>query len=175
MQTPVVFPVTTKQPTPKLMRAKPGYTLIELMIVTSIIAILVMFGLSAYTKSKEREAALAVKETILSVLQGAQKRATVGDIDCGGLYQGEEVTTVAGSSLITTTSLCNSFNGDSQTTSLPNTLFSDSLSITFLPLGAGIDLGVGSDSLDLNYQINSNSNYAITITTPGVFTYKGIQ
>ncbi|MFH2019729.1 MAG: hypothetical protein ABII80_03900 [bacterium] len=164
--------MTTKSSAP--LRSPGGYTLVELMIITSVIAVLVIFGLSAYTKGKEREQALAVKETILSVIQGAQKRATVGDADCTGLYQGENITTTSGSSSITTTSICQYSSGTPQITSLPNTIFSDSLSITFLPLGKGIDLG-GSTSLDLNYQINTNSNYQINITAPGVFTYNGEQ
>lgn len=148
-----------------------GYTLVELLIIISITAILVVLGSSGYSKNQERQIALSAKELIMSVLQEAQTQASIGENDCNGVFQGVEV--ALATSTITKTPKCTGGNGTSKATTIPNTTFSASYALTFLPLGNGVDLGGGS-SLDLNYTVSS-LDYQINISSPGTIIYNGIQ
>ena len=55
-----------------------GYTLIELMIVISIVSILISFGVSSYTKAQNRQIGQSAGEQIMSILQENQTIALVG-------------------------------------------------------------------------------------------------
>lgn len=144
----------------------------ELLIVISITSVLILLGLSGYSKNQERQIALSAKELILSVLQEAQSQATIGEYDCSGVFQGVEVTIAT--STITKTPKCAGGNGTSKTTTIPNATFSTDYVLTFLPLGNGVDLGVGVSSLDLDYSVSS-LDYQITISSPGTIIYNGMQ
>lgn len=148
-----------------------GYTLIEFLIIIAITSLLVLTGFSGYTKSQEKQLALSAKETIITVLQEAQTQASIGQNDCDGIFRGINIT--LNNSTISKTPICENNNGTATQTIIPTLTFSDSYTLTFLPLGNGVDLG-GVTSLDINYVVNS-INYQVNVSAPGIIMYNGIQ
>jgi len=148
-----------------------GYTLIELLITISITGILIVFGLSGYSKNQERQIALSAKESIIAILQEAQTQATIGENDCSGIFQGVRVTLT--NSTVTKTPVCAGGDGTAKETIIPSVTFSNSYSLIFLPLGNGVNLG-GASSLNIDYSVDDLS-YQININSPGVITYNGKQ
>ena len=149
---------------------KRGYTLVELLIIITIIAVLITFGLSAFTKAKERQLVQQSKELILSVLQNAQKSAYVGDKDCLGSLDGIQLT--FSGNRITSQALCSGGEvGTAQVTEISGLTFTTSPPILFKPLEQGVDLGAGS-SAQIDYTI-SGLTYRFTVLPPGIIRYEG--
>jgi len=57
-----------------------GFTLIEIMVVISIMAIVFGGGIAAYVNLNERQATFNVGESVRTMLVAAQKKARVGDV-----------------------------------------------------------------------------------------------
>jgi len=151
-----------------------GYTLIELLITISITTILITFGMSAYRKSSDLQTVKSQTETILIALTSAQKAATTGKTDCTSRYIGEQVQVSAGSSTITTTSICSTDQGAPRIISLIDLTFTQDAALLFKPLNQGIDLG-GSSTLNLDYQNSQNEVYRIEISQSGTIRSAGKQ
>lgn len=146
-----------------------GFTIVELLIIISIISVLVLFGFSAFTKAQERQQVQQAKEQIYTILQGAQKAAYVGDKDCSGTLLGIDVT-FSGSD-IRTRALCSGGNGALVTSTVANVTFTNNPQIEFNPLSQGVNLGAAA-SRNLNYTLNG-VNYRFTIYSTGTITYIG--
>lgn len=151
-----------------------GYTLVELMIVISIIGILVVFGVSAYGKARDRQIGQSAGEKIIQILQENQKIASIGDKDCSGKFSGQKVS-ISGS-LITSQSICEGGAvGTPKTTTIEDITFSVSNTIIFSPLPqGGVDLSAPSP-LTISYTSSSGSIYAISIDRSGTIEYQGVQ
>lgn len=144
-----------------------GYTLIELLITVSLTAMLITFGISSYRIAADRQAIKSETELILTILTQAQKAATSGKTDCSGPYLGEKVEVNVGSPDLRVQSIC-SYNpqGEVRTQSLKNFRFTGNHNIIFRPLNQGIDVGDGSNLLNLEYT-NDTNTYRIEISRSG--------
>ena len=142
---------------------KTGYTLIELMIVITITAVMVAFGIGGYTRAQKNQNTKAATETILTVLSEAQKQASTGGSDCSGQYLGQQI--VLQSSTITTTALCTGTNGTAQIVSLVGLTFTSSHTLTFKPLNQGLDL-TGGTTENIDYS-NNTDTYRIEVMRSG--------
>lgn len=149
---------------------KTGFTLIEILVAITIIALVVTIGISAYQRSRDRQTVAAAKESILSALNTALKSASVGNKFCTGALTGIEVS--LGVDSITTQAHC-SLDSDPPTT----TAFSDLTFInippnfTIRPLSGGIIFGSGT-SANIDYMVGSRT-FRISISNPGSVTYLG--
>lgn len=153
-------------------RFKFGYTLIELMVVISIVGILVTFGVSAYGKARDKQIGQSAGEQITSILNENQKIANVGDKDCTGKFIGQQV--ALSGSTVTSTSLCEGGSVVSKSTPIPEITFSGNYSIIFNPLSLGINLNAASP-LSIMYMSTSGATYKILVDKSGTIEYKGIQ
>ncbi len=156
------------------MKRRFGYTILELMITLSIVAVLVGFGISAYASARDRQVGQSAAETILDLLKNDQQDAIVGKKDCNDTFLGIEVKTTANTSTMTSQSLCQGNVGTKTTTTITGITFTNSLDITFLPLSGGIDLGGGTLST-VNFTSAIALKYAISVNSTGVMRYLGIQ
>lgn len=151
-----------------------GYSLVELIITISIVAVLSTFGFSAYRKTQDRQQARAVGETIEEILQRAQKDAVSGNKDCTGEHLGTEVN-ISINGVITTTAKCKLNNGTAKQVTLDNTTFANNTIILFQPLSAGFDITspAGTQTnIDFTIQTSSLTN-RIFIEKPGSIIYMG--
>ncbi|MFH1244696.1 MAG: prepilin-type N-terminal cleavage/methylation domain-containing protein [bacterium] len=156
---------------------KPAYTLIELMVVISLTAILVGFGLTSYRKAQTRQIGQAATEQIMSILQENQKIANVGkrdDTKCLGPYLGQKITITTASNLLIIQGLCQNNNDDETTIAIPGITFTTSSTLIFKPLSGGVDLG-GENLLNLDFVSSSSLAHRLQIKTPGTIEYLGIQ
>lgn len=153
-----------------------GYTLIELMLVISIVSILVGFGVNSYIKAQARQIGQIASEKIISILQENQKIANIGSKDCTGKFVGQKVT--LSESAITTTSVCMDLTeneGVSKNIPIPGVVFTSPTTVIFKPLLFGIDLGVDGEELIIRYTSKNQLTYQIKLTTTGTIQYLGIQ
>ena len=149
---------------------KKGFTLVEVLVVITIVAIIVTMGLSAYAKSQERQTVQSAKETILTILNDAQKVAHVGDKACTGNITGVEISLT--SSSISRQTHCNLDSESVVTDNFTDLTFTNIPSnFTFQPLSGGISFSAGS-SANIDYTI-SGVTYRITISNPGSISYVG--
>jgi prepilin-type N-terminal cleavage/methylation domain-containing protein len=65
------------------MITRQGFTIIEMLIAFSIIAILVTLGTSAYSKMNDRQVLISSGQTLESAIRDAQSRAYTGELVCG--------------------------------------------------------------------------------------------
>lgn len=156
------------------MKAKSAYTLIELMVVISIVAILVSFGISAYTKAQSRQIGQTASEQILSILGENQTSASIGKKDCSGQYLGQEVV-ITPPNTFTSRSLCEGNQGSPTIATIPGITIASGATLIFDSLGHGINLGVVGDELLLNYTGPTSLSYRIRLTSTGTIEYQGIQ
>lgn len=152
-------------------RLSRGYTLIELLIVITLTAMLITFGVSAYRRAADIQAIKSNTESLLQALTAAQKAATTGRADCAGRYLGETVTTVANSTSLTTTATCDGGSGTVRTVTLSGFHFLSSQSLTFRPLSQGIDTGA-TDTFNLDYS-NGTTTHRIQVTRGGTIQALG--
>lgn len=153
------------------MKQRLGYTLVELMIVISIVAILLTFGISAYGKARDRQLGQAASEQVLTLLQESQKKANIGDKDCTGKYLGQQVIT-GNPNIITSQSICEGNVGVLTTTTIPNISSLVVTTITFNPLASGTTLTTAPLNLDI--VTSSGSTWRILLNTAGVIEFKGM-
>lgn len=154
------------------MKQRLGYTLVELMIVISIVAILITFGVSAYGKARDRQIGQAAGETIVRVMQENQKTAGIGKKDCVGKFIGQRVITSA-PNIITSQSICESGDGILIETKIPNINSITTATITFRPLSLGITLPNDPFNIDI---VSSNlTTYRVQLNSSGTIEYKGLQ
>lgn len=154
-----------------------AYTLIELMLVISIVAILAGFGISAYSKAQSRQIAVAAGEAILTLLNENQKIASIGKKNCDGKFAGQQVTFQPPNSVIAQ-NLCEVggiiVTGPATNYSIPGVVFDSAPSIIFNPLSFGINLGAGVASpLTFTYHSPSNLTYSIRLQSSGTIEYLG--
>lgn len=149
-----------------------GYTLVEILIVISIIAVLLSFTLAGFSNARERQAIQAAKEQILSVLQSAQKSAFTGHKDCDGTLTGIQVTFSLDT--INTQALCTAGSGALTSTTIRDISFSSAPSLTFQPLQDGVVFAAGGNSANIDYLIDGNT-YRVLVENPGIITYQGLQ
>ncbi|EKD80482.1 MAG: hypothetical protein ACD_40C00076G0002 [uncultured bacterium] len=152
---------------------KHGYTLIELIIVVSIISILVSFGISAYGKARDRQIGQAAGEKIVSILQESQTIASVGKEDCTGKYTGQQVILSTSPPTIKTRSTCTGGQGAQTTTSIDGITSLTSTTILFNPLTGGINLG--ASTLNIDFVSTSGITYRIFLTSSGTIENQGVQ
>ncbi len=144
---------------------KPGYTLIELLITTTLTTMLITFGVSAYRLASDRQLIKSQTELILTTLTQAQKAATTGKTDCQTEYLGEEITVTSNSSALTLTSICKSDSGTPRTITLSTLTFANNQTFVFRPLNQGVDTG-STSTLNLDYGLSSRT-FRIEITRSG--------
>ncbi len=156
---------------------KKGYTLIELMLVVSIVAILMSFGVSAYTQAQNRQIGVTAGETILTILNENQKIASIGKKNCDGKFAGQQVTFQPPNTVLAR-SLCEVagaiVEGPAQNTTVPGVVFNSAPNIIFNPLSLGINLGAGVLSpLTFTYRSSSSLAYSIRLQSSGTIEYLG--
>lgn len=151
---------------------KKGFSLVELMIATSIIAIMVSLGISAYAKGRDRQEGRAAGDQIISFLSENQKKANIGHIDCTGKFTGQSIV-ISSATTITATSVCTGGSGTPVTATIAGISSLTPGTITFLPLSQGAT--VSSDPLNINYVTTSGSTFQVQVTSSGSIDYKGIQ
>src|SRR5689334_5753911 len=99
-----------------MVKTAQGYSLVELMIVISIVILLTTLSLSGYTKAQERQTIQTAKETIMAKLQAAQKAAYIGDIQnsskCVGSLSDVRIMFQNAGNQITTRAECTGGNDD---------------------------------------------------------------
>lgn len=149
-----------------------GYTLVELMIVISIVSIMLGFGISAYGKARERQIGQAAGELLVSIMQSNQKAANIGDKDCAGKYTGQQVITVS-PNIVRTQSICDGGVGLLEETIIPNVASITGATITFRPLAQGTS--ITSNPLFIDYTTDSGATYRIRLNEAGVIEYEGLQ
>lgn len=154
---------------------KPAYTLVELLIIVSISGLLIALGTSAYSSAAKRQAIKTAAETIMSVMQTAQKNTLIGQKSCIGSFIGTEISYTAGSSNLTSLDKCEGNNGTLQTTAIPQITFVTGNTILFRPLGEGTTFGSGGDSASVTFrhQNDANNNYQITVSKSGIIKFVG--
>ena len=154
------------------LQSKLGYTLVELMIVISIVGILVTFGVSAYGRGREKQAGQAAGEQIISILNASQKLANIGNKDCIGKFTGQQVV-FAPPNLLKTRSRCGTNPPGTETTfTVPEITGMTSATIVFNPLSLGINLGT-TNPLTISYTGPSGATYRVLINKSGTIEYKG--
>ena len=156
------------------MTATRGYTLIELLIVVTIMGILVTFGVSAYGKAQQNQIAATNSQKLLATLESAENQANTGQKDCSGGFAGVNVTTIVGSSSLSTKTICSGGqHGATTTITLTNAKFNNAYNLTFEPLAGGVNVG-NSTSTNIDYTGSDGTIYQITVTNTGTITYTGI-
>lgn len=153
------------------MKLKLGYTLIELMIVISIVAILISFGVSAYGKARERQVGQATGEKIVIILQESQKKANIGNKDCIGVFTGQRVT-ITSPNIITTQSICDGDQGLAVEREIDDISSITNNTLTFNPLARGITLP--SNPFNIDYVSTNGTTYRIQLNSSGTIEYQGI-
>lgn len=148
-----------------------GYTLIELLVTTTLITVLVTFGISAYSKAANSNQVKVQAEQILSDLATAQKNVSVGNSECDGVYLGEKLDFSSGTGTYTVTSVCENDQVIRKTTTLSTATFANNYSFTFRTLSQGIDLGNIAE-LNLDFLINEEL-YRYTLGSAGSIHYLG--
>lgn len=156
------------------MKQLSAYTLIELLITIAILAILISFGISAYTKAQARQVGQNASEQIISILQENQKLANIGKKDCNGKFLGQRVEIII-PNIVKSTSLCEGEEGSPLLATVAGITFSPGTTLIFNPLSLGITLGNGLGELLLNYLNTSQLNYQIKLTSSGTIQYLGVQ
>lgn len=150
-----------------------GYTLIELIIVISIIAILISVGITSYSKAQNRQVGQIAGEKIMSILQETQKNANIGKIDCAGKFTGQQLTFVS-PNIIRSQSLCLGGVGTIKDTEIASITFNTTPTIIFFPLSLGVNLG-GESEIIIEFTGKSQLIYGIRIDTSGTIEYLGIK
>lgn len=153
---------------------KPAYTLIELLIIISITGLLITFGASGYSAAARRQAVKSASETILSVLQDAQKNAIVGKKTCADALIGYEVIYTNGSSALSVTDRCQGGGGATKVIAIDKIVFVGGDTIIFHPLGQGISFSGGGSSTNLVFRhLDDGHNYQFTLDRTGTINYLG--
>ncbi len=153
------------------MRRHLGYTLVELMIVISIVSILIAIGASSYGRARDRQIGQAAGELLVAVLQQNQQLAKIGNKDCDGRFVGQRIVTTQ-PNIITATSVCEFDDGTPVQTEIPNLTSITTTTIIFNPLTSGITLPSDPFQFDL-VSINSNT-YRVELSRSGTIEYKGL-
>lgn len=155
------------------MKKLSAYTLVEMMIVISIVAVLLGFGLSAYGQARQRQIGQTASEQIISLLQESQTLASIGSKDCSGKYIGQQVT-LSGSTL-TTQALCETSSGAQTATVISGITFDSSLTLIFNSLTRGITLEAGAPSQTITFTTTSQLTYQIFLSSTGTIQYQGLK
>jgi len=146
---------------------KQGFTLIEIIVSLSIMAILGTFGLARYNTFNQQQKLKNEAKKFVVVLELAKKKAVASDLyqDCNN-FNGYRVTLTANNYSLNF--VCNSTNQLIQ-----NYTFDTNITTTvgtgnffFPPMGAGMNLTINSIRLR-NSKINQCIN--ISISTIGLF------
>lgn len=153
-----------------------GYTLVELLIITTIVGILITVGASAYSRARKRQDVKAATDTLTTTLARAQKMSIIGDKDCSGALSGFRVTTTAGGNSTTTTAVCEGGDGTPKVETVSGVSIASSTNILFRPLGQGVYLGGASEGyLDFNLTSDPNTTYRLSIHQSGTIRNEGKQ
>lgn len=155
------------------MKFKLGYTLVELMIVVSIVGILVSMGASAYGRAREKQISEAAGEQIITILQENQTSSGIGKKDCDGKFKGQEIV-LTSSNKIMATSICESSRGTTSEHAISGITWSSNESFVFSPLSLGIDFG-GATNMTIAYTGPNNLTYHIELTSSGTIKYLGLS
>ncbi len=149
-----------------------GYTLIELMIVISIVSILISFGVSSYTKAQNRQIGQSAGEQIMSILQENQTIALVGKKSCTGKFIGQQII-FSTPNIITPSSLCEGETITLPSLTVPGITSLTNTTIVFNPLSRGINLG--ASTLNIDFVSTSGLTYRILLTSSGTIENQGVQ
>lgn len=149
---------------------KKGFSLIELMIAITIIAVMTTLGISAYSKGSDKQIAKNSGETIVSILTENQKQANIGHEDCTGKYLGQQISISSGSNTITAVSLCTISVGEPLVTSIDNITFNSSTTMVFNPLSQGV-----TDASSITFTGPNGSIYTVRVDSSGTIEYSGVQ
>lgn len=117
-----------------------GFTLIELIVVISIMVLMLGTGVISYLQFNDRQALLAATEELTTVLRSAQTRARTGDRPegCDRLLS-YSVRVPAGSSIVTLSAVCeNDTYSRSENTLSGGTTASGLIDVEFRSLHGGV-------------------------------------
>lgn len=150
-----------------------GYTLVELMIVISIVAIMLSLGASAYGKARDRQTGQAAGELLVSILQENQKKALIGNKDCTGVFAGQRVTTST-PNIVTSVSTCEGgVEGEPDEIEIPNVTSITATTIVFNPLTRGTT--ISSNPLYIDLVVSGLTTYRVQLNRAGIIQYRGLQ
>lgn len=143
-----------------------GFTLIEMMIVVTIMLFLFSAGLASYMKFNDNQVVLATGKQIQLMLRTAQKKARVGDKPSGcSILQGYQLSgSTAANAVVTLNAICNvSTLVAVETYTMPTDVtLASALSITFKVLTAGTD-----QPGTVTVQNSNSTNFSFTVGAGG--------
>lgn len=153
---------------------KPGFTLIELMVSVTLISLLVSFGISAYTKSQQRQVIRTATAQLADSLDSLHQQALIGKRPdtCTGAFQGYLVETDPNTNQFTATAQCALTNSAEETITINNLTFVNNDIFTFAPLTGGIDMG-GATNLNLDYLDVEGTTHRFILSRGGSIEYLG--
>jgi len=151
-----------------------GYTLIEILIATSLFATLAGAGIAAFTTFNDRQATLESAKAMQGWLRAAQTKAQALEkpSGCNQLHS-YRFTTVDESNQVTLTAICNSSNQllGTQTFTLAGGVVADvSTTLDFLVLRGGLSINGGASpsvALIVKKLGGITYRYSFTVTQGG--------
>ena len=149
-----------------------GFTLIEMLIVITIMAVLSTGSVVSYRVFSQRQQVLQSAKNIQEAMRFAQKKARVGEKPAGCLaanqrLSGYQVTGAVNSATITVSAICVSPNATIQVTTyqlVGNVQLSAALSVTFVSITGGVlpagttTVRVGLGGYAYSFTVNQGGN-----------------
>jgi prepilin-type N-terminal cleavage/methylation domain-containing protein len=122
---------------------KKGYTLVEVMVVTAIMAVVIVGGVAGYNRNNERQRVRQAADDLITQLRVVQKRADAGETvsGCVGTFNGYQliINISASNNTIQVLADCNDPNPPAGSIVLKNgAVFTANRNFRFLSLGRGV-------------------------------------
>lgn len=149
-----------------------GFTLIEVLVVVSIITFLFSLGIAYYIQFNRRQIVVQAALNVKNSLRMAQNKASSGEKTCSGVLDGYEFYfgSTGGKYTCGYRSKCGTNYGQYVTSELPSPVIISSFPtpnpILFKVLGQGTNIA-GSTSIVLQGFNDSDNTQTITITNVG--------
>lgn len=162
---------------PKKSSQSKGFTLIELIVTTTIIALIATYGFSSYRRTQQKQSLRAAGEKIEQRLIEIQKQVDIGSKECTGKLEGYRVTMENSSNQIQTVEVCETNTNTLSPTTISEATFTSPTTIIFfntLTKGLKIEQPTGSDQATITFTTEGyNAEGSLTVNEPGVIEYQG--
>ncbi len=152
---------------------KKGFTIVELMVSITIVALIVSVGISAYARARDRQIIQTASEKVLAILLENQKIAAIGKKDCPDKFSGQRLV-FSTTNTVTIQTLCESSVGATELVTISEISSQTGSTLVFEPLTSAIDLG-GQDTITLNFTTSNGVVFSVIINRFGLIEFQGIQ